>query len=149
MSWNDSRQSLGPRASMGPRPSMGPRASLGGRQQSVQAFSFPILKTPDILQCMHELQVRLTEAEINEADKHRDAIRRAYEYLVEICTGARTGTIAIPPCFPNPIPVHNSVCRLTVVPRTALFIGCTLDPILKFLLPIAFYVNASLRHHQR
>jgi len=90
MSWNDSRQSLGPRASMGPRPSMGPRASIGGRQQQqpVQAFSFPILKTPDILQCMHELQVRLTEAEINEADKHRDSIRRAYEHLVEICTGA-------------------------------------------------------------
>lgn len=93
MSWNDSRQSLGPRASMGPRPSMGPRASIGGRQQQqpVQAFSFPILKTPDILQCMHELQVRLTESEINEADKHRDSIRRAYEHLVEICTGAWVG----------------------------------------------------------
>lgn len=90
MAFHDSRTSLGPRASMGPRPSLGPRASIGTRGQQappVQAFSFPILKTADILQCMHELQVRLSEQEVNEADKHRDAIRRAYEQLVEICTG--------------------------------------------------------------
>lgn len=91
MAFHDSRASLGPRASMGPRPSLGPRASIGARgaqpAQPVQAFSFPILKTSDILQCMHELQVRLSEQEVNEADKHREAIRRAYEQLVEICTG--------------------------------------------------------------
>lgn len=93
MAFHDTRASLGPRASMGPRPSLGPRASIGARGVAqpappVQAFSFPILKTADILQCMHELQVRLSEQEVNEADKHREAIRRAYEQLVEICTGA-------------------------------------------------------------
>ncbi len=113
MSWTDSRQSMGGRPSMGARPSMGPRPSMGGRghqpAQPVQAFSFPLLKTPDILQCMHELQVRLTEGEINEADKHRDAIRRAYEQLVEICTG--TFRLILPSAQPTPPTLPTTTCH--------------------------------------
>lgn len=34
---------------------------------------------------LEELEVKLTEAELSEPDKHKEAIRRVYEQLVDLC----------------------------------------------------------------
>jgi hypothetical protein len=79
-----------PRMSLGARSMGGPTAPPPPRQ----TYSFPILSYKEIVQCMHELQFRLTDTELAEADKHKDSIRRVYEHLVERCTG-ENGTGAL------------------------------------------------------
>jgi len=53
--------------------------------QVKQSYSFPILRASEILLFMKELEVKLTEAELSEPDKHKEAIRRVYEQLVDLC----------------------------------------------------------------
>ena len=49
--------------------------------------TFPTLKNVDILQCMGELQVHLSEDELVNPAAHRDTVKRVFEQLVELCTG--------------------------------------------------------------
>jgi len=63
------------------------RQSLGAKQnkrmeEKQQTFSFPLLKSSEILQCMHELQIPLGEAELMEPEKNKSAIRKAMINLV-------------------------------------------------------------------
>jgi hypothetical protein len=67
------------------RASLGPRSIAGGPKSQ---YSFPVLKVSEILECMHGMQIPLREAELAEAEKHKEVIRRVYEQLIDICTGA-------------------------------------------------------------
>ncbi|GMI45625.1 hypothetical protein TrCOL_g13779 [Triparma columacea] len=62
-------------------------ASQNKREEKQQTFSFPLLKSGEILQCMHELQIPLGEAELMEPEKNKSAIRKAMMNLIELCTG--------------------------------------------------------------
>ncbi|GMI12751.1 hypothetical protein TrVE_jg1684 [Triparma verrucosa] len=66
------------------------RSSLSSstkKKESEQTFSFPLLKSGEILQCLAELQVPLTEAELMEPEKNKPALRKATIHLIELCTG--------------------------------------------------------------
>lgn len=54
---------------------------------NAKGTTFPTLKNGDILQCMAELQVGLAEEELVNPAVHKDAVRRVFEQLVELCTG--------------------------------------------------------------
>jgi chromosome segregation ATPase len=45
------------------------------------------MKTPDIILCLRELGIAITEEELANPDKNRDQVRRMFEHLTEICTG--------------------------------------------------------------
>lgn len=45
-------------------------------------YIFPILKHSDILQCMSELSIELTKAELAEPARHKDRIKRVFLQLV-------------------------------------------------------------------
>lgn len=59
---------------------------VGGRGQAQQQFSFPLLNMRDILSCMADLQIPLAEEALTEPTRHKDAVRRCFEALVELCT---------------------------------------------------------------
>lgn len=52
-----------------------------------QAYSFPTLKTDEIVKCLNELGITTSQEEIQNPDQHREACRRMLESLAEICTG--------------------------------------------------------------
>lgn len=45
-------------------------------------FIFPVLKSADILQCMSELGIELSKAELSEPHRHRDKIKKVWFLLV-------------------------------------------------------------------
>lgn len=45
-------------------------------------FIFPVLKSADILQCMTELGIEMTKAELAEPHRHKDKIRTIFLQLV-------------------------------------------------------------------
>ena len=61
-----------------------------------ETFSFPMLKGGEILQCMSELSVPLTELDIKEPEKNKANIKRAMFHLVELCTGVTRESLATP-----------------------------------------------------
>ena len=61
-----------------------------------QTYSFPILKTNDIILCLNELGLTVAEEELLHPEKHKDQIRRVYEYLTEYCTGTTREEMAQP-----------------------------------------------------
>jgi len=63
------------------------RQSMAASKKQEQTYSFPMLKSGEILQCMGELQIPLTEAELMAPEKNKGEIRRAFQHLVELCTG--------------------------------------------------------------
>jgi kinetochore protein Nuf2 len=71
---------------------MNGRKSMGGRQQ--QTYSFPILNNADIVQCMNDLEIPLTAEELSTAPK--DAVRRVFESLVDMCTGVTKEELSQP-----------------------------------------------------
>jgi kinetochore protein Nuf2 len=66
-------------------------SKMGGGRASFlpprQTYSFPILKTNEIILCLNELGLSVSEDELVNPDKNKDQIRRVYEYLTEYCTG--------------------------------------------------------------
>ena len=74
------------------------RNSLSASQSkpAPESFSFPMLKGSEILQCMSELNVPLTEADLMEPEKNKANIRRAMFYLIELCTGVTRDSLATP-----------------------------------------------------
>ena len=50
-----------------------------------RSFSFPLLKAPDVLQCMDELQIELTAEEMTTTPP--EAVRRVFETVIDICMG--------------------------------------------------------------
>mmetsp|Transcript_42424 Transcript_42424/g.48191 ORF Transcript_42424/g.48191 Transcript_42424/m.48191 type:complete len:459 (-) Transcript_42424:249-1625(-) len=50
-------------------------------------YVFPVLRHSDILQCMSELGVELTKAELVEPIRHRDRLKKVFVALLEICCG--------------------------------------------------------------
>jgi len=69
----------------GGRPSLGLNDSRHG-VSAQQQFSFPLLSGKEILGCMADLQIPLGEEALQEPARHREAVRRAFEALVELCT---------------------------------------------------------------
>lgn len=61
-----------------------------------QTFSFPILKTSEIVQCLNELNIPVTEDEIVNPEKNKDQCKRILEHLAEICTGISQQEISQP-----------------------------------------------------
>jgi len=55
-----------------------------------------MLKGGEILQCMSELSVPLTEADLMEPEKNKANIRRAMVYLIELCTGVTRDSLSTP-----------------------------------------------------
>lgn len=52
-----------------------------------QTFSFPTMKTDEILSCLKELGIEMTQHELANPDENKGAIRGMLELLAEICTG--------------------------------------------------------------
>jgi hypothetical protein len=50
--------------------------------QQQQTYRFPLLKNNEILQIMSELDIKITEEELNEPARHRDTVRNAFIQLV-------------------------------------------------------------------
>lgn len=50
-------------------------------------YSFPVLKNGEILQCLQELEIPISEEHLVESEKHRNTVRAATERLVELCVG--------------------------------------------------------------
>ncbi len=73
------------------RPSIGGKGFLAGnlttttRQQP--AFRFPIIPVKEIILCLGELGLQITESELQNPDNHKESIRRTLEQLAEIFTG--------------------------------------------------------------
>lgn len=59
---------------------------LTGSHATTQ-FIFPILRHSDILQCMSELGIELTKAELVEPGRHRDRVKKVFVQLLDICCG--------------------------------------------------------------
>ena len=66
--------------------SMGHQTSFLGNQKS-QTFSFPMLKSAEILSCLRELQISIPNEALSRPEEHIDIIRRLYEVFIELCTG--------------------------------------------------------------
>jgi kinetochore protein Nuf2 len=52
-----------------------------------QAFSFPLLKIDEICKCLNELGIQVSQDEITNPDKNKEAVQHMFELLAEICTG--------------------------------------------------------------
>lgn len=50
-------------------------------------FIFPHLRHSDILQCLSELGIELTKAELMEPGRHRDRVKKVFSQVLEICQG--------------------------------------------------------------
>ena len=50
-------------------------------------YIFPILRHSDILQCMSELNIELTKAELAEPARHKDRVRKVFLLLLDTCCG--------------------------------------------------------------
>ncbi|KAI2491833.1 Nuf2 family [Fragilaria crotonensis] len=50
-------------------------------------YIFPILRHSDILQCMSELNIELTKAELVEPARHKDRVRNVLMQLLDTCCG--------------------------------------------------------------
>ena len=50
-----------------------------------KSFSFPLLKPAEVLSCMNELQIPLSEEELKGASA--EVVHRVFEYVVDICMG--------------------------------------------------------------
>lgn len=57
-------------------------------------YSFPVLKHGEILQCLHELEIRIDEEQLVECERHRNSIRAATERLAELCLGSTRDEIS-------------------------------------------------------
>ncbi len=63
------------------------RGSMGikkAQKEPVEAYSFPLLKLHEIVQCLSELSVDLTEADLQEPEKHKGELRLAFVKLVSL-----------------------------------------------------------------
>mmetsp|Transcript_14324 Transcript_14324/g.21451 ORF Transcript_14324/g.21451 Transcript_14324/m.21451 type:complete len:476 (+) Transcript_14324:73-1500(+) len=61
-----------------------------------QVYSFPILKSSEIMLCLNELGITISEEDIAHPEKNKDQVRRIYEYLTELCTGITREEISQP-----------------------------------------------------
>ncbi|CAB9505864.1 Kinetochore protein nuf2 [Seminavis robusta] len=50
-------------------------------------FAFPLLKSSEILQCLSELEIELSKAELSEPQRHRDKLRKVFLLLLDVCCG--------------------------------------------------------------
>jgi kinetochore protein Nuf2 len=61
---------------------------LGGVETiSNTQFIFPVLKTGEILQCMAELGIDLSKAELSEPQRHKEKLRKVFWQLLDVCRG--------------------------------------------------------------
>lgn len=65
------------------RPSIGGKSFLLNRQ----SYSFPLLKSSEIIFCLNELGIKITEDELANPEKFKERIKIIFESLIEICTG--------------------------------------------------------------
>ena len=63
---------------------------------SHQTFSFPILKNSDIMQCMSEIGIDLTQDDLNEPHRHRDRVREVFLLLIEMGLGLTENDLRSP-----------------------------------------------------
>ncbi len=69
------------------RPSLSGKSSGMAQQQQREVFSFPIIEFGEILLCLHELGIPVTEDDLVNPEKNKDQIRRMFENLAEMVTG--------------------------------------------------------------
>lgn len=60
---------------------------IGRSNANQQQYFFPKLPTSEILKCLSELGITISKEELLHPDQHKEAIKRLFEYLVEICLG--------------------------------------------------------------
>jgi hypothetical protein len=65
----------------GPRPSLGGRSATAHRRK--EAYAFPMLKNGEIVSCLNELGLDVTEDTLTRA--RPDALHEIYEHLVKSC----------------------------------------------------------------
>lgn len=61
-----------------------------------QAYSFPLLKSDEIVKCINELGIPIRQEEIQDPENHKEPCRRLLESLAEICTGVSKEELAQP-----------------------------------------------------
>lgn len=52
-----------------------------------QQYSFPLLKTDELVKCLNELGIPVRQEELLDPENHKESCRRIFECLAEICTG--------------------------------------------------------------
>jgi kinetochore protein Nuf2 len=50
-------------------------------------FLFPLLKTSEILDCMAELGIDISKAELAEPHRHKEKLKKVFTMLLEMCCG--------------------------------------------------------------
>lgn len=50
-------------------------------------YIFPVLKSSEILQCMQELGIEMSKAELTEPQRHKEKVRKVFWQLLDICCG--------------------------------------------------------------
>jgi kinetochore protein Nuf2 len=64
------------------------KKAMGGVETiSNTQFIFPVLKNGEILQCMAELGIDLSKAELSEPQRHKEKVRKVFWQLLEVCRG--------------------------------------------------------------
>jgi len=75
------------------RPSIGGRSALYPPREK---FAFPILKHEEIILCLKELGISVTEDDLNNPEKNKDQVRVIFEKLTEVCTGTSIDELSQP-----------------------------------------------------
>lgn len=56
--------------------------------QGAGAYSFPILKSSEILTCIEELGIELSQQELTDPIRHREKLRTVWLSMVRGCSGS-------------------------------------------------------------
>jgi len=99
-------------------------ASQNKKKEEAQTFSFPLLKSGEILQCLAELQVPLGEAELMEPEKNKDTVRKAMVHLIELCTGVTREDMS-QPAFAGLSSLNYPELHEDSIPELAFLRACT------------------------
>jgi kinetochore protein Nuf2 len=60
------------------------------------AFSFPLMKINEIKDCLNALEIKVTEAQLNDIEENKTLYREILEFLAELCCGVTQEEMAQP-----------------------------------------------------
>lgn len=93
-------------------------------EMTLTTFAAPLLKTDDILLCLHECGIQMTEAELNEPQRYKDQIKGVFLSLLVTCMGISTSDLIEPAgfaanqCLSNPALYEDAVSEVAFLRAT-------------------------------
>jgi len=97
---------------------------MDATEMTLTTFAAPILKTDEILLCLNECNIQLSEAELMEPQRYKDQIKGVFLSLLETCMGITTSDLVQPPsfesvqCLSNPQLFEEAVSELAFLRAT-------------------------------